>query len=240
MRQSKIEEKEFQKSLVRIALPVALQSLLQSSFSIIDQVMIGQLGSTSIAGIGLAGKFASLYSVVLGAVAAAAGIMMAQYIGQKNDQALGSSFGRNMALSIGIAAAFMLVCVLFPAKVMSFYTNDMETCENAAVYLKIYAYSMIPMAVTSIVSVLLRCMEEAFLPLIAGILSVALNTVLNYILIFGKCGFSPMGVKGAAIASVAAQTGACVLTLFFLFGRLAKSNVQVHFSLRSDRQITKQ
>ena len=200
--QSKTEEQEFRKSLVRIAIPAALQSLLQSSFSIIDQVMIGQLGSASIAGIGLAGKFASLYSVVLGAVAAAAGIMLAQYIGQRNEQALGSSFRRNMALSLAIAAVFTLVCMLFPMKIMSLYTNDAETCENAAVYLKIYAYSLIPMAVTSIVSVLLRCMENAVLPLIAGILSVALNTIMNYVLIFGRCGFSAMGVKGAAIASV--------------------------------------
>ncbi len=73
--QHKTEEREFRKSLIRIALPVTLQSLLQSSFSIIDQVMIGQLGSASIAGIGLAGKFASLYSVVLGAVSAVAGII---------------------------------------------------------------------------------------------------------------------------------------------------------------------
>ena len=72
---------KFQKSLVGIALPVTLQSLLQSSFSVIDQVMIGQMGSESIAGIGLGGKFASVYNVVLGAVAAAAGIMIAQYIG---------------------------------------------------------------------------------------------------------------------------------------------------------------
>lgn len=207
--QHKTEEREFRKSLIRIALPVTLQSLLQSSFSIIDQVMIGQLGSASIAGIGLAGKFASLYSVVLGAVSAVAGIMLAQYIGQKKERALGSSFCRNMLLSFVIAAVFTLVCVLFPTKIMSLYANDMETRANAAAYLKIYAYSLIPMAVTSIVSVLLHCVEKAYLPLIAGILSVVLNTVLNYVLIFGKCGFSPMGVRGAAIASVSAQIGAC-------------------------------
>lgn len=233
------EEREFQKSLVHIALPVTLQSLLQSSFSIIDQVMIGQLGSISIAGIGLAGKFASLYSVVLGAVAAAAGIMLSQYIGQKNEKALAGSFNRNMMLSLVIAAVFMFVCVMFPNRIMSFYTNDLETSEAAAAYLKIYAYSLILMAVTAIASVLLRCMEKAFLPLIAGILSVALNTVLNYVLIFGKCGFSPMGVKGAALASVIAQFGGCVLTLLLFFGSLAKVKLRIRFSLTSDRQSAK-
>lgn len=238
--QDKTEEREFQKSLVRIALPVTLQSLLQASFSIIDQIMIGQLGSASIAGIGLAGKFASLYSVMLGAVTAAAGIMMAQYIGQKNEKALGSSFGRSMAISLVTAIVFTLMCVLFPSGIMSLYTNDAKTCENAAVYLRIYACSLVPMAVTSIVSVLLRCMEKATLPLTAGILSVAVNTVLNYILIFGKCGFSPMGVKGAAAASVIAQAGACVLTLLLFFGSMAKAKLHISISLKSNGQSAKQ
>ncbi|MCF0228004.1 MAG: hypothetical protein HUJ52_04230, partial [Malacoplasma sp.] len=66
---------------IKIAVPVTLQSLLQSSFSVIDQVMTGQLGSISIAGIGLGGKFYSIFSVLVSAIAAVAGIMIAQYIG---------------------------------------------------------------------------------------------------------------------------------------------------------------
>lgn len=66
----------FRKKVFKIARPVTLQSLLQSSFSTIDQVMIGQLGGKSIAGIGLGGKFASLYSIVLASVASAALIMV--------------------------------------------------------------------------------------------------------------------------------------------------------------------
>lgn len=78
-----MEKREsFERTVVRIALPVTIQSLLQSSFSVIDQVMIGQLGSSSIAGIGLGGKFVSLYSVVLAAIASAAGITISQYMGK--------------------------------------------------------------------------------------------------------------------------------------------------------------
>ena len=80
------KKEAFYKSVFRIALPVTLQSLLQSSFSVVDQVMIGRLGSESIAGIGLGGKFSSLYSLVLSAVAAAAGIMISQYIGKKDER----------------------------------------------------------------------------------------------------------------------------------------------------------
>ncbi len=240
MMQRKTEEQEFQKSLVRIALPVALQSLLQSSFSMVDQVMIGQLGSVSIAGIGIAGKFAWIYSVVLGAVSAAAGIMLAQYIGQSNVRSFGSSFRRNLVLSLAIAAGFWLLCAAAAFRLMSFYTKDVQTCETATVYLRIYAWSFIPMAVTSIVSVLLRCTEHAFFPLIAGIFGVALNTGLNYALIFGKWGFSPMGVRGAAIASVIAQVGVCALMMVFLFGSRVKINMRCNDCEKFDRQSAPQ
>lgn len=64
---------DFLKNVWALAIPVALQSMLQSSFSMVDQIMIGQLGEINVAGVGLAGKFASIYSVVISAIGAVAG-----------------------------------------------------------------------------------------------------------------------------------------------------------------------
>ena len=77
-------EKSFFRSVCALAVPVDLQSMLQASFSIVDQIMIGQLGSVNVAGVGLAGKFSSIFSVVVAAIGVVAGIMISQYIGQKN------------------------------------------------------------------------------------------------------------------------------------------------------------
>ena len=99
-------KKAFQRELLQIAVPVTLQCLMQSSFSVVDQIMTGQLGSTSIAGIGLGGKFASIYSVVIAAVASVAGIMLAQYIGKKDNEEAGRSFYTNLAVSFLLAAIF--------------------------------------------------------------------------------------------------------------------------------------
>lgn len=225
------KESSFQSNLLRIALPVTLQSLLQSSFSIIDQVMIGQLGSDSIAGIGLGGKFASLYSVVLGAVAVAAGIMVAQYMGQKNAKELAKSFHINLLISVVIAMLFMAVCNLFPQAIMSLYTKDSATCAQAVSYLKIYSFSFLPMAFTTMMAVLLRCSEAAVVPLAASFLSVILNTGLNYLLIFGKLGCPALGVRGAAIASVIAQAAACILTFCIFLWQLHKKGIDLSFSV---------
>ena len=84
--------KDFKRQLKEIALPVTIQCLMQSSLSLIDQIMIGSLGSESIAGIGLPGKFTSLYSVTLAAVVTVAGILIAQYRGAKDDKGVSDSF----------------------------------------------------------------------------------------------------------------------------------------------------
>ncbi len=192
-------------SVCALAIPVALQSMLQASFSIVDQIMIGQLGSVSVAGVGLAGKFASIYSVVVSAVGAVAGIMISQYLGQENRQEVKRSFYLNLWIAFGVAAVFSVFCMLFPGQIMGLYTMDSATRQAAAGYLLIITGTFLPMAGATLVSTLLRCMEKAKLPLYACIASAVLNTGLNYILIFGKCGFSPMGAKGAAIATVVSQ-----------------------------------
>lgn len=216
-----MEKREtFEKTVLKLALPVTAQSLLQSSFSVVDQMMIGQLGSGSIAGIGLAGKFASLYSVVLAAAASAAGIMISQYMGKKDDSRTAGSFYSALALAVGLAAVFTAICTLFPERVMSLYTGDGATLALAAAYLRIYAVSFLPAAVNAVLTTMLRCMEAAMLPLYASMFALVLNTGLNYVLIFGNRIVPGMGVQGAAAASAAAQTTACVaVTVFFLAHR---------------------
>lgn len=206
-------------SVCALAIPVALQSMLQASFSIVDQIMIGQLGSVSVAGVGLAGKFASIYSVVVSAVGAVAGIMISQYLGQENRQEVKKSFYLNLWIAFGIAALFTFFCLLIPGQIMGLYTTDTDTRRAAAEYLLIITGTFLPMAGATLVSTLLRCMEKARLPLYASIASAVLNTGLNYILIFGKCGFSPMGAKGAAIATVVSQGVNLLLMLWMMKGQ---------------------
>lgn len=199
------KDNSFFKTVCSIAVPVTLQSMLQSSFSIVDQIMIGQLGSVSVAGVGLAGKFASIYSVVVSAIGAVAGIMISQYLGQKNRQEVRRSFYTNLLLGGGIAALFTVLCILFSGQIMGLYTKDPATQQAAAAYLMLIAGTFLPLAGATLLSTLLRCTEKPKLPLYASMVSAALNTGLNYILIFGKFGAAPMGAQGAAIATVISQ-----------------------------------
>ena len=216
----------FFKAVCTLAIPVALQSMLQSSFSMVDQIMIGQLGEINVAGVGLAGKFASIYSVVISAIGAVAGIMIAQYLGQKNRSEVRRSFFTNLLLGAGIAGMFMVICTLFPNQIMGAYTRDVQTRQAAAEYLMLISGTFVPMAGATLLSTLFRCLEKPRLPLYASILSALLNTGLNYILIFGKLGISPMGVRGAAFATVISQCANFLLMFLMLSqnGSLLKFN----------------
>ena len=204
----------FFRTVCNLAVPVALQSMLQSSFSMIDQIMIGQLGSVSIAGVGLAGKFSSIYTVLVSGIGAVAGIMISQYLGQKKTAEVRRSFSVNLTFSLLLAAAFTLLCVCFPKGVMGLYTTDGATLQAAASYLAVIAGTFLPIAGATMLSTMFRCMEKASLPLYASICAALTNTGLNYVLIFGKLGFQAMGAEGAAAATVCAQ----VVNLLIMLG----------------------
>lgn len=213
------QEKSFLGTVCNLALPVALQSMLQASFGIVDQVMIGQLGSISVAGVGLAGKFSSVFSVMASAIGAVAGIMISQYLGQQNQRQVRRSFFLNMLFALGLAVIFGVLCAFLPKQIMGLYTGDYDTVVAAADYLVILAGSFLPMAGATLLATLFRCMEKAALPLYASIVAAVLNTGLNYVLIFGKFGFAALGAEGAAIATVISQV-ANFLIMLALFPKI--------------------
>lgn len=211
------KKQSFLRTVCSLAIPVALQSMLQASFSVVDQIMIGQLGSVNVAAVGIAGKFASIFSVLVSAIGAVAGIMVSQYMGQKNQHEVRRSFFVNLVIALGGAFGFTVLCICVPRKIMGLYTSDVDTLMTGAGYLIILAGTYIPLAGVTLLSTLFRCMEKAQFPLYASFFAAIINTGLNYILIMGKCDFPVMGVKGAAIATLVSQWMNFLLMLFLLW-----------------------
>lgn len=115
-RKGKYEEimmSKFMKSLCKIAIPVTLQSMLQASFSIVDQIMIGQLGETNISAVGLCGNFSLIFSVVIGAVSTVGGILIAQFIGAEDTKEAWCGFDVSLICGILISGIFMLASGCF-------------------------------------------------------------------------------------------------------------------------------
>ncbi len=208
-----MKKSSFLYSVCILAIPVALQSMLQASFGVVDQVMIGQLGSVDVTAVGLAGKFTGIFNVMVSAVSAVAGIMISQYIGQKNHAEVRRSLSVNLMLAIGVAVIFTVLCAVMPRQIMGLYIEDEAAVESAGGYLFITAWGFIITSGATIISTMLRCMEKASLPLYAGIAAAVVNTGLNYLLIFGKFGFPELGITGAAIATLISQAVNFILIL---------------------------
>ena len=221
-------DKEFKQKLLHIALPVTIQALMQSSLNLIDQIMIGSLGSACIAGIGLAGKFTSILSVLVAAIVSAAGILISQYFGAKNEKGVRDSFYLPFYFSLLFVLIFSILSFFIPNQIMSLYADDGETISNAAAYLKIRTAGYLPSVITMFVSTLLRNMQKAKLPAIAGIVSIAINTLMNWLLINGVWIFPRLEESGAAIATVLSQIFEMLIVTVLFLREKKKQNLFLH------------
>ncbi len=212
----------FRKSVFQIALPVTLQSLTQASFSVIDQMMTGQLGSVSVAAIGLGGKFSSLFSVVMSAIAAAAGIIFAQYIGSGDENGVVRMFALNSTVVAVFSAIFMVPVFITPCGIMSLYSSDRATVAAAGSYLLIVAVGFLPQAFSLLISSLLRCKGSVTFPFFASMVAAVINTALNYALIFGRFGMPRLEIAGAAVATTAARFTEFLIMAVFLVVKVKK------------------
>ncbi len=231
-----MKRSSFFRSVVGIAVPVGLQSMLQSSFAMIDQMMAGQLGSTAVAAVEVAGRPAFIHSVVVGAVAAVAGIMISQYLGMEDGERADRALSVNLAAVALLGALFTALCLLVPEAVIRlFVPDDPEILALGKPYLLCIAWTYLPMGISSILSVMIRCAGRAAHPLYAGIASAAVNTALNYALIFGHFGLPAMGVLGAAVASAASQLVNLALILaLFCRARMRGRAFRLSFSLGAE------
>lgn len=218
----------FRREVFQIAIPVALQSMLQSSFSMIDQIMLGQLGEAEIAAVEIAGKPSFIYTFVLGAVAGVAGIMISQYLGKEDEKAVSRSLSVNLLVAVLLGVLFTALSLIFTTPFINLFTSDAAVLSDAVSYLRIVSLSFVFMGVSQIFAVPLRCLGKASWTLYVGLLSAVLNTLLNFVLIFGKFGFPMLGIRGAAFASVVSQLVSAVL-MVVLYLRLCG---RMRFSLR--------
>ena len=193
---------DFTRTLLSIAIPVTLQNLLASSFTLVDTLMIGALGDMPLAAVGMAGKWTWFLTIVFFGFASGASVFIAQYYGADDAAGIRRTYGV-MTIGTQIASAlFMLIALLFPESVVRLFSSDAEAIALGASYLRIIAISYPFLALTRGGGTLLQSTGRVMIPFVGSLISVAVNIVLNALLIFGLCGFPALGVQGAAIASL--------------------------------------
>lgn len=226
----------FRENVIKVALPITIQSLIQASFSVVDQLMVGQFGTVNVSGVGLGSKFASMYTVIAAAVATGAGIVIAQYVGKKEEDGVSKSFWAHLMIMLAISIGFTIGGLCIPEKIMGMYGKEKNTIEVATEYLRILSMGFLPLAGSYMLSTLLRCKNYVKIPLYTSIISALCNTGLNYILIFGKAGMPSLGVKGAAWATTISRGLEMLLLVWCILALSKKKKIYLRFSLKIKAQ----
>ena len=221
------KDKHFFKDVMRIGMPVALQNLLASTLSMIDSMMIGSVGETALAGVGMAGQWGALLASAYWGLCSGGTMFFAQYWGAKDMKGIRKAYSVTFMTMMTVALIFCLLALFFPGWVMSVYTNDPGVQQQGVEYLQIMSVGYLFQVAAIAASSLLRSTENVKLPLIASMASIAVNTFVNWLLIYGNMGLPKLGVRGAAIASVlaAAVNFAIIIAVSHHHGDvLAKAN----------------
>ncbi len=200
------EKKEFYKLVFALVLPMALQNLINVGVSSADVIMLGKVGETALSASSLANQIQFIMSLFFFGLTSGASVLTAQYWGKQDVTTIEKIFGMAMSIALIVGAIFTVAALLFPASLMSIFTNEQDIIEQGVIYLRIIALSYIITAITSVYLNIMRSVERVIISTIVYLISLAVNVILNYILIFGKLGFDPMGIKGAAIATLIART----------------------------------
>jgi putative efflux protein, MATE family len=202
MLQKYFGDKPFWRDILRLALPIALQNLLMSSFTMLDTIMVGQLGDVPLAAIGMAGQWSWLLNLVLFGFSSGSAVFISQYWGIKDKKKIHGIFGIQLIHAVIVSAIFAVVAIIFPQFVMRLFNKTPEVIEAGASYLRYAGLSYIGVAINGACCTLLRSTENVKLPLYINGFAAVFNGLMNYVLIFGKFGFPKMGIAGAAAATV--------------------------------------
>ena len=185
MNLSFLRDRTFLRELLTIAIPISFQQLINASLNMIDVIMVGQLGETAIAALGLSNQvFFVLILILFGATSGMA-IFTAQFWGKQEIEPIRKVLGMSLITAVGIALIFTLAATLMPETVLGFYTNDTEVIDLGSSYLRIVGFTYIPVAIATAYIAVLRSIQLIRLTVIATVSALIFKTILGYCLIFG-------------------------------------------------------
>lgn len=221
----------FYKTIATIGIPVVFQQLLSSCLNMIDTVMVGKLGEISVAAVAVANKLVYVYNLVIFGLCTGLSIFVAQYYGAKDYKKIGKLSGFMYACVFVFGVIFTVIFASLAPKLIKLFVSDSPEIVSMLInegssYLYIICFSIIIMGLNFAMSSLCRGVMMTKLPLYATFLSVLTNVVLNYLLIFGKCGFPAMGVRGAAIATVIARIAEFLLLVMIIYSKKSDNPIK--------------
>ena len=203
-----IGNKQFYGMVLKIAIPIIIQMAITNFVSLLDNIMVGQVGTDQMTGVAVVNQLLFVFNVCIFGGVSGAGIFGSQFYGSGNEDGLRYVLRFKMIICSAIAIAAMALLILFPDFLIELFLTDTGEGDAEATlmygrqYLEVMLWGLVPFAIKEAYASSLKETEETVLPMKASTVAVLVNLGLNTLLIFGLCGFPKLGVVGAAIATV--------------------------------------
>lgn len=203
-----IGDKAFYKMILMIAFPILVQNGITNFVGLLDNIMVGQLGTEQMSGVAIVNQVMNVFNICIFGAVSGASIFSAQFYGQGNHEGVRNTFRFKLVCCSLITLLWMGIFLFFGSGLIDMFLHDDGAGDIAMThaagmeYLAVMLIGTIPYMLTQVYASTLRETGETLHPMIAGITAVCINLCLNYLLIFGKFGFPKLGVVGAAVATV--------------------------------------
>ena len=202
--------------LRRLALPIIFQNLIAAAVTMADVVMLGRVTQTALSASSLAGQVQFLLNIVYFGLSSALTILASQYWGKKDRMTIGKIFGMGLIISLVFSAGACVCALIAPRTVMRVWTNIPELVDAGARYLRFAAFSYLFAGITQPYHSIMKSCENVLLSSVISTITLAVNVVLNAVLIFGLLGAPAMGIEGAALATTISRgVELCICTVHF-------------------------
>ena len=232
-----INWKGFYRSVFALVFPMAIQNLINVGVTATDVFMLGRVGEKVLSGSSLAGQIQFIMMLVFFGITAGATVLTAQYWGKRDTATIEKILGMGLSGGIVIAAAFTVLALLIPERLVGIFTSDAEVIFEGAKYLRIVGLSYVFMAVTQVYLNIMRSIERVVVATVVYFVSLLVNIVINAVLIFGLFGAPRLEIAGAAIGTLCARITETVMVLLYARYKNKIVKIRVRNMVRIDRLL---
>ena len=207
-----IGDRAFYRRVLGIAVPIIIQNGITQFVSLLDNIMVGQVGTLEMSGVSVVNGLLFVFNLCVFGMCSGAGIFTAQFHGSRDHEGVRHTLRFKLMAGLVLSALGCAILLLWGDRLIGLYLTGEGSPEEAAAtlnfgldYLEIMLVGLVPFALSTAYASTLRETDQTVVPMVAGIVAVLVNLVLNYVLIFDHPGWTGLGVRGAAIATVVSR-----------------------------------
>lgn len=232
-------DKRFYKLLFSIALPIAVQNLITFMVSMVDTLMVGALGEIQLSAVSIANNLFFVLTILMFGLAGGSNIMISQYWGKGNVKTIHKILAIMYRVCLLITGIFIFIALFLPKYFMGIFSTDKAVIDFGASYLRIVCIGYLFYSITNCTIMMLRSVKTVSISIIVYTASLVVNSILNWIFIFGNLGAPELGIRGAAIATICARITEFSIVLVFMFIYERKIGLKIEHLLKLDKEILK-